>query len=253
MDISKSRERPVEQERIADLLELASKGRSSVLDIGARDGYISRLLTSSFQQVVALDLDTSDIQHERITCVIGDVTNLQFSDNQFNTVVCAEVLEHIPSDCLQRACDEIARVARDNVIIGVPYREDTRVGRTTCYSCGRKNPPWGHVNAFDEKRLKKLFPNLRVERFSYVGTKRSRTNPLSALLMDLAGNPYGTYDQEEGCVSCGANLKSPPQRTLMKRSVTVIAFLLQRIQESFLSPQPNWIHVHFRKGAESSD
>ena len=38
--------------------------------------------------------------------------------------------------------------------------------------------------------------------------------PLSTLLLDLAGNPFGTYDQEEPCIHCGAKLKPPPRRSI---------------------------------------
>jgi len=41
MDISEHRKRPEEQERISDLIALNPKGRKSVLDVGARDGYIT--------------------------------------------------------------------------------------------------------------------------------------------------------------------------------------------------------------------
>lgn len=248
VDIRTYRLRPEEQARIADLIALlpSSAGRS-VLDVGARDGYISCLLTSSFEQVTALDLQRPNIPNEKVTAVQGDVTCLQFSDNQFDTVVCAEVLEHIPSQMLQKACSEIARVARHAVLIGVPFKQDTRIGRTKCQSCGRRNPPWGHVNTFDERRLIGLFPGLQVERQSFVGENRSRTNFLSVFLMDLAGNPDGTYDQEECCVFCNAKLKSPPERTFLQKVATKFASIIDRIQQPFVTSHPNWIHVRFSK------
>ena len=51
----------------------------------------------------------------------------------------------------------ISRVARHAIVVGVPYRQDLRVGRTTCAACRGTNPPWGHVNSFDENRLKQHF------------------------------------------------------------------------------------------------
>ena len=160
-----------------------------MLDIGARDGYFSQLLTEYFDEVTALDLEKPDFSFPRVTTVAGDATNLQFADDSFDCVFCAEVLEHIPD--VAQACREIARVARHEILIGVPYKQDTRLGRTTCQSCGRKNPPWGHLNRFDERRLAKLFPGLSVEASSFVGSARSETNPLSTMLMDVAGNPWG--------------------------------------------------------------
>ncbi len=45
-----------ERTRTADLLRLVPRGRATVLDIGARDGHFSRLLTGYFDAVTALDL-----------------------------------------------------------------------------------------------------------------------------------------------------------------------------------------------------
>jgi ubiquinone/menaquinone biosynthesis C-methylase UbiE len=132
------------------------KGRISVLDIGARDGFFSRLLTEHFQAVIALDLQTPAFKHPGVVTVAGDVTRLQFPDESFDCVFCAEVLEHVRD--VERAGREIARVARHDIVIGVPYRQDTRLGRTTCRTCGKANPPWGHINTFDERKLETLFP-----------------------------------------------------------------------------------------------
>jgi hypothetical protein len=84
-------------------------------------------------------------------------------------------------------------VAKHEIIIGVPFRQDTRIGRTTCLSCGHRNPPWGHVNSFDERRLASLFPRCHIVSKSFVGINRGATNAVAAFLMDLAGNPWETY------------------------------------------------------------
>lgn len=246
MDLRTYRQRPEEQERIADLMDLLPPARTA-LDVGAREGYISRQLATVYEEVVALDLVLPPIQEQRITCVVGDVTALDYADDSFDTVVCTEVLEHIPPHLLAKACAEITRVAAQHVLIGVPYRQDTRVGRTTCRACGHHNPPWGHVNVFDEQRLERLFGGLRLEQISLVGETRERTNALSAFLLDLAGNPYGTRDQDEKCLCCGAALSAPPERTLLQKLYTRAGCMIQSMQRPFIPTRPNWIHVLFSK------
>lgn len=218
-----------------------------MLDVGARDGYISRLLTSQFTEVCALDLCKPNIQHERVTCVEGNIASLPFPDGHFDAVVCAEVLEHVSPSCLTKGCREIMRVAKRSIVIGVPYKQDIRVGRTTCSTCGKKNPPYGHVNRFDENRLKKLFSGLCVERIAHIGKHRSQTTGLAAMLMDLAGNPYGTYDQEEPCIHCGSKLVQPGNRTVGERVLAKLGHNLTRCRQALTSPRPIWIHVSFRK------
>lgn len=230
-DIKKYRESDQEKARTADLVRLLPRGRRSVLDIGARDGYFSQLLTEYLDEVTALDLEKPDFSFPRVTTVAGDATNLQFADDSFDCVFCAEVLEHIPD--VAQACREIARVARHEILIGVPYKQDTRLGRTTCQSCGRKNPPWGHLNRFDERRLAKLFPGLSVEASSFVGSARSETNPLSTMLMDVAGNPWGTYDQDEPCIYCGGKLIPPVKRSFFSKVCSAVAVRINRVQSLF--------------------
>jgi len=238
-----------ERERIRNLMDLIPKGGASVLDAGARDGRVSVLLADHFETVTALDQNNPTVRHRKVTAVQGDITSLGFPDNSFDCVICTEVLEHVPEHLLGKACSELQRVAGKYLVVGVPYRQDLRVSRTTCNLCGKKNPPWGHVNAFDEERLKRLFPGLEIETVSNVSTTRAATNSVSALLMDLAGNPYGTYDQEESCIHCGAPLGTPPPRNLFQKGCTRLAFWLNEAQERFAPPRPNWIHILFRKPA----
>ena len=200
--------------------------------------------------VTALDLEQPSIEHERIQCVRGDITALTFANASFNLVFCAEVLEHIPTHLLETACRELARVSKEYVLIGVPYKQDIRVGRTTCGGCGKVNPPWGHVNTFDENSVAKLFPEFTVAKQSFVGETDVHTNMLSCALMDLAGNPYGTYSQEEPCIHCGANLTGPRERKLWQKVLTKTAFISMSAQKLFRKPHANWIHVLLRKRPE---
>ncbi|MGH9751245.1 MAG: methyltransferase domain-containing protein [Blastocatellia bacterium] len=247
IEMAAYRNTPHERERISDLMNIIPKGRDSVLDVGARDGYLSRLLTEHFASVTALDLEKPLIAHDRITCVEGDVTRLELAGDSFDVVLCAEVLEHIPGKGLEQACRELSRVAKSYVVIGVPYRQDTRLERTTCQSCGRGNPPWGHVNVFDERRLAELFLPLQKVGMTFVGSSRSRTNALSSWLMDIAGNPWGTYDQEEVCIHCGQEIGKPAERNVARKLCSKLAFSLNAAQSRFISARPNWIHMVFEK------
>lgn len=234
-----------EHARISDVLRLLPTGARSVLEIGSRDGRITRLLAERFPEVVALDLEKPDFDIPRVVPVRGDVTRLDFPDDHFDCVVCTEVLEHVSA--VEQAANELSRVTRGSVLIGVPYRQDIRIGRTTCARCGAVNPPWGHVNAFDEGSLCRLFPGLTPGETSFVWQTRGRTNALSTWLADLAGNPWGTYDQGEPCVRCGARLERPAPLTLRQKALIAAAIGLVQIQSMTDRPRPSWIHMVFTK------
>jgi hypothetical protein len=238
---------PLQAERFADLVRMVPQGLVTALDVGARHGYLSTALAESVQSVTALDLAEISIDHPRVTAVRGDARRLQFADRNFDLVVCAEVLEHIAGPGLQLACTELERVTARFLLIGVPYRQDLRVGRTTCRFCGQRNPPWGHVNSFDEERLIEMFSGMKLARKSFVGSSRERTNNISTALYDWAGNPWGTYSQLESCISCGSELAVPKRRNMMQQVSSRVAHLLNEAQRPFVKPRPNWIHVLFEK------
>src|SRR3990172_961698 len=232
-------------------MKLIPKNGGLAIDIGARDGYVSVLLTDYFDVVTALDLDKPSIEHEKVYCVKGDITELNFPNESFDLVFCAEVLEHIPKRQLDKACLELCRVAKNYVLIGVPYKQDIRIGRTTCYNCGKVNPPYGHVNVFEENRLTRLFHGMEVQNISFVGENYEATNYLSTCLMDLAGNPYGTYSQKESCIYCSSKLIAPSRRSYLQKAQTRLAHYINRAQKPFVNAQPNWIHILFRKQAKT--
>jgi len=247
MSLAEYRASPSEMARANDLLTKLPALGEIALDIGARDGHFSMLLADRFKQVFALDLVMPDIIHERVQCVQGNAADLSFEDDSIDFTFCAEVLEHIPTEILRAVCNELERVTKDQILIGVPYKQDIRVGRTTCYSCGGENPPWGHINTFDEARIARLFPKCRIVSVSFVGSTSEQTNSLSAKLMDLAGNPYGTYGQDEPCIHCGEKIKPPPKRNIFQKFATKAAFGTKWVSGVFTKPRGTWIHVLLAK------
>src|SRR5215831_6490279 len=166
-----------ERERITDLLSLTPAVKT-VLDVGCREGFIASKLAERGASVTAVDLQRPQI--EGVTCVTGNATELAFGDRSFELVFCAEVLEHI-ADCIA-AANEISRVASRYIVIGVPYNQDLAVGRVRCRICGESNPPWGHVNSFDEAELYSLFPAFRPVQRSFVGRAETRRSKAASVL-----------------------------------------------------------------------
>jgi SAM-dependent methyltransferase len=238
---------PLERQRTQSLMAMLPAKLGRVLDIGTRDGHFARMLADRGASVVALDLERPQIDHPGVETVKGDATALAFPDGAFDLVLCAEVLEHIPGSALDRACAEITRVCSGHALIGVPYRQDLRLWRTSCRNCGKSCPPWGHVNSFDERRLQALFPGLSIAQKAFVGTAELGTNNASAWLMDLAGNPYGTYVQDEPCVHCGARLAAPTGLGLSDRALVKAAMLVRAAHNLGRQPHANWIHLLMRK------
>ncbi len=246
MDISEYRATPSERARISDLFNLVPTRGARAIDVGTRDGYLARLLADRCNEVVALDLEEREIHHPRIQSVKGNAASLEFPDHHFDVVVCAEVLEHIPPKLLSAVCRELIRVCRGAIVIGVPYRQDLRYGRTRCALCNQLNPPWGHVNSFDEAKLRALFSGTRIDKVTFVGATNVATNWLSVALLDFAGNPFGTWEQEESCIYCRGAIGRPSERNILQRLASRAAVVIQQWQSKFSRPRAKWIHVRIQ-------
>lgn len=109
---------------------LAAIGSGSVLEVGSGRGYllrrlseqprISRLVGVDLVEPVALDA------MKNVEYVHGSILALPFADNEFDTVVCTHVLEHIPD--VHQALRELRRVAAKQVIIVIPKERPYRWG-----------------------------------------------------------------------------------------------------------------------------
>jgi methyltransferase family protein len=236
---------PLEQLRLERLTSLLPKNATSVLEIGARHGVMTQIMAEMYDDVTALDLKAPSFQINGVRTVAGDVQQLQFPDNSFDCVVCTEVLEHVPD--YAAGARELVRVARKYILLGVPYRQDTRVGRTTCIHCGKIGPPFGHLNSFDERKIRSLFAGAEVSAIEYVSENRERTNAVSSWLQDFGGNPYGNYEQEEPCIHCGGKLNRPEQSSFVRRAAAALGCRIYRLQYALNQPRPTWILVLFEK------
>jgi hypothetical protein len=95
-----------------------------------------------------------------------------------------------------------------------------------------------------------LFSGLPVVSESFVGTAGAVTNPISTYLLDLCGNPFGTFNQQEPCIYCGSKFEiPPPDRSFVRKLVRKLAAAINKVQALFIPTRPNWIHLVFSKDA----
>ncbi len=232
---------------MAKVLSMLPNRVSNVLEIGSRHGVMTRQLAQRFRSVTALDLIEPKLEIDRVQTTAGNVERLHFEDESFDCIICTEVLEHVPD--FVSAGRELARVTRGYLLVSVPYCQDRRVGRMTCSQCGGINPPNGHLTSFDEARLANLFPGLTPVKVSYLAENRERTNAVAVWLQDMAGNPYGTYWQEEPCIYCGGKMQQPKKFAFHQRAAASVGVRLYDLQVRFNAPKATWIVMLLQKTA----
>jgi ubiquinone/menaquinone biosynthesis C-methylase UbiE len=123
---------------------------ADVLEVGCGEGVVSVMLDERFPTVVGLDLPDANLRDDwRVRpgphYVHGDALRLPFADNQFDLLVCVEVLEHLPDP--RTGLIEMVRVARRDLLLSVPREPIFRGCNLVTGRYGRElgNTP-GHLN-----------------------------------------------------------------------------------------------------------
>lgn len=139
--------KPKQQRRVEWLIANA-KGR--VLEVGCSWGMVIASINAKVPgRHVGIDIAPWNVELARLLCPdlefrVADARDLPFPDKSFDTVVAAEILEHLlwPDDVF-RALDETLRMARDQVLITIP---DGRHETEEALSCK-------HRYLMDQERL----------------------------------------------------------------------------------------------------
>ncbi len=97
-----------------------------LLDVGCAEGFVSGYAAPALAapQVIGVDVDLSALRragtlHPEMHRVVGDALALPLPTKAADTVLCTEVLEHIPTP--ERALAELARVGREYLLLSVPW------------------------------------------------------------------------------------------------------------------------------------
>lgn len=154
---------------------------SRVLEVGKGAGLLGLLL-----QHYGVRCCTVDIDPELGPDSVASVTNLPFQDSSFDVVVCFQVLEHLHYDFFEQGLSELARVAREHVIVSLPDAQVLwqysfyvpKVGRRTIFVPRPRLRPRRH--AFDGEHYWEIgvrgYPLSRIcASMERVGLSMSRT------------------------------------------------------------------------------
>lgn len=131
--------------RAKELFKVSKKYiKGKVLDVGAGSGALIKRIPNS----VGVDL----VARQEVNVLKGNVTNLEFEDNSFDTIFATEILEHLSDNDLRKATNELYRILKPkgNLIVTTPYKEDLEKARVRCPHCKKRFHPKIHLQSFDE-------------------------------------------------------------------------------------------------------
>lgn len=176
----------------------------SIADAGCRDHSFFQFLLSKrkfrkrFSQLVGFDIIEESIKHANAqnlpncTFVVQDITTL-IGKNQFDTVICQEVLEHLSDDDFEKTIKRLYDLANYQLILTVPF-DESRPAPMKCMRFGVDctNSPSGHLQfGLREDSFLKIIPKnntlhkISFRKIRYRKLKR-KTNKISWLRWFLA-------------------------------------------------------------------
>ena len=99
------------------LLEIHSTGCENILEIGKGNGFVSEFLKISGKKVTTLDVNES-LKPD----IVAGVEDLEkyFKENQFDCILCAEVLEHLPFGNFSSSLKHILWATSQFAVISLP-------------------------------------------------------------------------------------------------------------------------------------
>ena len=132
-----------------------------ILDLGS--GKQTRNIALDKKRVVFTDLSLSAMQFVKQAsptahCVVLDATALPFKDGAFSSILCKDILEHVPDDTM--VVKEVYRCLKPGGVAGtwVPATLDPD-----------EAIHWGHLRAYSFETLKELFKEFQPR---YIASNR---------------------------------------------------------------------------------
>lgn len=140
---------------------------NSIIEIGAGEGYLSKILCQKFIKSKILITDISPkilqvskkhlINYSNVNYKVENIEKLNFKNDHFDLVVCCEVFEHV--NYPEKAIREIYRILKRNqyAIVSVPQEPIWRILNILRlkYITNFGNTP-GHINHWSKSQFSKF-------------------------------------------------------------------------------------------------
>jgi ubiquinone/menaquinone biosynthesis C-methylase UbiE len=151
---------PDESRRFDVIERLISQESKSILDVGCGNGDFLQRLSGKYDRICGVDRSRTALKYVSAEKQIASIDDLPFDDLEFDTVCCLEVIEHLPLQIYEKGLRELMRVARKQILISVPFNENTRAGLVTCPSCFCAFNRSYHLRSFGDSDIGSLFKNI---------------------------------------------------------------------------------------------
>lgn len=203
-----------EKNRLEATLDIVPEDARSAADIGCGDGRITNRLAEKIPEVLGIDQAEAALEFLQppVRAISGTSEKLPLEDQCVDLVIITEVIEHLPGEVLTRTLNELQRVARKYIIIGVPFEEQLATKDIICPHDHTRFNVNGHLHRFDRKRLGGLLKGFTLVRLIECGApRRFYYHPLLRVIKQRLGGTWARLPYSI-CPTCSANLCPTDQR-----------------------------------------
>ncbi len=144
---------------LSDIRYILPKDIVSVLDVGCGDGFIINQLPQNLD-IVGVDWSDAALDQVLRKKLKSDITNIPLESKSFDLVMINDVIEHIDDNSIPYVLSEVSRLAKDYILVTVPFEERLKNNNTFCLNCGVKYHINLHLRSYNIFQLLYLFDNL---------------------------------------------------------------------------------------------
>jgi hypothetical protein len=169
---------------------LVPEGTASLLDVGSGDGRVLHHLAGTADPpatLLAAERSFAALRLVELPGVQASGDALPLRDRGVETVICCEVLEHLPPPIYAATRRELARVAAETIVITVPNRENRRRADLRCAECGCRYNPERHLRSFHPTDLPGLFDGFELVEMLEAGPRQPFYPRLARLALERVG------------------------------------------------------------------
>jgi len=150
---------PIERKRLEEIIKTIPDDVKTILDVGCGNGSFINFIKNKkiYNRLVGIDSSKEALKYVKTEKVNRNVATLPFKNNEFDLIICLEVLEHLSQQGFKDTIAEIQRVSKKYILITVPNSENLKNSLIPCPKCYCYFNPRFHLRNFDEKKLNHLF------------------------------------------------------------------------------------------------
>jgi ubiquinone/menaquinone biosynthesis C-methylase UbiE len=201
--------------RVESTIDLIPNDVESLVDIGCGNGVFLNQLLARNKEIRVLGVDRSNAALKHVECdsKIGDIIDIPIESNSYDCVTCLQVLEHIPMRVYNKALDELARISKKYIIIGVPFEEKIDQNMTTCPQCRTVFNVDLHLRSYSIEDVKRLFKDQNFHCKDYINVIETKQYLLLNSFLKLKSCLKGERKQVDFrsplCPLCGFENTNP--------------------------------------------